>query len=299
MNVKIPIGFIILSIVAILMDCYAGRGFFLMTVMSMLVDNSLLYFGIVLTLLVFFIASIIGLFRLKKWGYYIFFALTFVVSFLLLLMDIEYLVKKDITLEFPQVFLMVFFLTFVIYFIKSSTRKLFEKKINAGLSVKWARINIIIIAVFYLISGIWEYSLCLTQMGWMPRGFYFLLDVYRSYAVTLGCLTILAGMLLYIGVLFRFNFVRLLALILAWWNLLTVPLIHIWWNVYAISIKKFFITDSWLKLPLYSPFHSAILIVILTFMRIYVISMLEISKAGYIFLKEKRLKNSDNIEQFN
>lgn len=294
MKSKIPVSLIVLSIIAILVDCYAGRGFFLMTAMSTLRDNSLLYFGIVLSILILFFGSVISLCKFKKWGYYIFFTLTFVFSFLLLLRDIEYLVKKYITLGVPQIFLMVFFLTFTIYFLKHSTRKLFEKKKSAELSVKWARINVVVIAMFYVVSGIWEYFLGLTQIEWMPRGIYFLLDVYRSYVVNLGRVTILIGILLCIGILFRFKFIRLLALILAWWNLFTVPLIAIWWPIYAVLIKKFFITDSGINPALYSPFYSAILILILTFVRIYIISMLKISKAGHIFYKERQSKNKNN-----
>lgn len=288
MNTKIPIGLIILSILAILMDCYAGRGFFLMLAMPTAVYLSpILFLAVSLFLLILFISSIIGLIRLKKWGYYIFFSLTFIFSFLLLLMDIEYLVKKYITLGVPQIFLMVFFLTFTIYFLKPSTRKLFGRKKDAGLSVKWARINVILIGMFYLISGIWEYFLGLTQMKWMPPGIYFLLDVYRSYTVNLGRVTILVGILLGIGILYRIKFIRLLALSLAWWNLFTAPLIHIGWNIYAIFIKGFLVTDFWFNL---SSFYLAVLILLLTFIRIYIISMLRISKAGYIFLKENDYK---------
>ncbi|MDP3731728.1 MAG: hypothetical protein Q8R31_01680 [Candidatus Omnitrophota bacterium] len=287
MSTKIPIGLIMLTIVAVLMDCYAGRGFFLMTAMSLWLDYSLLYFGTVITLLMLFFASIIGLCKLRKWGYYIFFILTFIFSFLLLLMDIEYLVEKYIALELPQIFLIVFFLTFTIYFLKPSTRKLFERKGKGEqrLSVKWARINVVVIGIFYIISGFWEYFLGLNQMKWMPPGIYFLLDVYRGYAVNLGRVTILVGILLCAGILFRLKFIRLLTLILAWWNLFTAPLIHIGWYIYAILIKGFLVADFWFNR---SEFYSAILILVLTFSRTYIISMLKISKAGYIFLREKQ-----------
>jgi hypothetical protein len=128
MNTKTLIGLIILSIVAILMDCYAGYALFLMTAMSIGPDYPLLYFGTVIILLILFFASIIGLCKLKRWGYYIFVALTLVFNLPLLLMDIRYLIKGYITLGVPQIFLMVFFLAFSIYFLKPSTRKLFDKK---------------------------------------------------------------------------------------------------------------------------------------------------------------------------
>jgi len=122
----------------------------------------------------------------------------------------------------------------------------------------------------------------LTQMESTPPGIYFLLDVYRNYAINLGRITILVGMSICISILFRLKFIRLLTLILAWWNLFTAPLIQIWWNIYAISVKEFLVTDSWINLWIY----STILILIMTVIRIYIIYILRISKAGYIFFKK-------------
>jgi len=153
---------------------------------------------------------------------------------------------------------------------------------NTKLSGKWAKINIVIIGIFYIISGIWEHLVGLTQGENYAGGEYFLLDIYRTYTVNLGNITVLIGIGLLVS---RLKFIRLLALTLAWWNLFTVPLITIWWDVYAILIKKFLITDSWSTLL----FHSAILIFILTFIRSYIIYMLQPRKAGYIFLKEQKL----------
>ena len=118
----------------------------------------------------------------------------------------------------------------------------------------------------------------LTQAESIHTGTYFLLDVYRSYVTIIGWITISVGL----GLLSKINLARLLAIILSWWNLLASPLIEIWWNLYSISIKKFLVTDSWSAL--WS--HSFILILIYTFVRLYVIYMLRISKAGHIFLKE-------------
>ncbi len=128
MRTKIPISLIMVTILAILMDCYAGRGLFLMTVMSIGPDYPLLYLCTIIILSVLFIASVTGLCKHKRWGYNIFVALTLVFNFPLVLMDIKYLIKGYINLGIPQIFLMVFFLTFTIYFLKPSTRKLFDKK---------------------------------------------------------------------------------------------------------------------------------------------------------------------------
>jgi len=148
---------------------------------------------------------------------------------------------------------------------------------------KWAKINIIAIGIFYVISGSWEYLVGLTQEESIPLGAYFLLDVYRKYLEGIGVITILIGIGILCGVFFRLKFIRFLALILAWWNLFTAPIIEIWWSVYSITVKKFSTTDSWLGLWL----HSLILIAIMTVLRLYIIDMLKISKAGFIFLKKR------------
>ena len=150
---------------------------------------------------------------------------------------------------------------------------------NAKLSEKRARLHIIIIGMFYLISGVWEYLVGLTQAESIGSGKYFLLDVYRNYAIILGLGTIIVGIVF----LFKVKIARLLALTLAWWNLFTAPLLDIWWNIYAISIKKFLITDSWRDLWI----ASAVLITIMTLIRFYIIYMLRVSKAGYVFFKKR------------
>lgn len=147
------------------------------------------------------------------------------------------------------------------------------------LSEKRAVVNVNAIGIFYIISGIWEYLIGLTQAESIGPNIYFLLDVYRNYAMIIGGVTILIGL----GLLFKINLARLLAIILAWLNLLTSPLIGIWWNIYAIVIKKFSATDSWLSLWLY----SFILILIMSAIRLYIIYILRVSKVGYIFLKKK------------
>ncbi len=130
MNPKIPIGLIILSIVAILMDCYAGYAFFIMLARHTAVYVSpILFLATSLFLSVVFIIPIIGLFRLKRWAYNTFVMLTLIFNSLLLLMDMEYFIRKGyITLQAPQVFLIAFIVIFLFYFLKPSTSSLFEKK---------------------------------------------------------------------------------------------------------------------------------------------------------------------------
>lgn len=150
---------------------------------------------------------------------------------------------------------------------------------NNGLSEKWAKINVNLIAIFYLISGYFEFLL-------MMRGetkSYFLLNIYHSYVGIIGAVTFIIGITLF----FKNRTSRLAALAIAYWNIFTAPLLEIWWITYKIYIK------GWSSRPL-SPLlmwlETGILILIITFIRIYIIYMLRISKAGWIFLKDKQIE---------
>lgn len=129
MNTKTLIGLIIVSAIAILVDCYAGYALFLMTVMGLGVDFTIPYFSAVFLLPIIFIASIIGLFRFKKWAFRTFFALTLVLHCFLIYMDIFIFglsigaIKR---LEMQQIFPMISLLIFLIYFLHPSVRRLFK-----------------------------------------------------------------------------------------------------------------------------------------------------------------------------
>lgn len=152
------------------------------------------------------------------------------------------------------------------------------------LSRKWAVINVVMIGLFHIISGIWEYLVGLTRAENIGSGKYFLLDVSRSYGMNLGRITIFLGIAI---LLFRFRFIRWLTLILAWWNLFAAPLIDIWWLVYDMEIEKISASTSLLMLFI----GTTIIILIMTVSRLYIISMLKISKAGYLFLKRSQDKS--------
>lgn len=143
-----------------------------------------------------------------------------------------------------------------------------------------AKLHIKIIGIYYIISGIWEYLSGLMQAESIPPRIYFILDIYRNYLTYLGLITILMGII----ILFKVNFARLAVICLAWWNLFTSPLLDIWWVIYAVDIKKFLVRDHSISSFLYSFFLTIILVAI----RIYIIYILRISKAGYIFLKENK-----------
>ena len=151
------------------------------------------------------------------------------------------------------------------------------------LSKNRATFRVVIIGIFHLISGVWALLVGATALESMPSGIHFLLDAYRDYMFKLSMATFIIGILL----LLLFNFARVLAIILAWWNLFAAPAFLIWWNIYVIVIKKFLITDSWFNL-----WQSVIIVtIIMTLIRIYIIRMLNVSKAGYVFLK----KNKQNV----
>lgn len=147
------------------------------------------------------------------------------------------------------------------------------------LSEKKAKLHIILIGIFYVISGIFELGVGVTQAEGVSSGVFFLLDMYCNYLAILGGGTFLVGIL----ILFRINFVRLIVIALAWWNLFTAPIIYIWWNIYSILIKKFSVVNPTLPVFIY----TITIILIYTLIRIYIIRTLSIKKAGYLFLKKK------------
>lgn len=157
-----------------------------------------------------------------------------------------------------------------------------EKKMTKQLTRKWAIFHVVVIGIFHLISGVWELLIGATTMEYIPSGIHFLLDTYRSYLAMLSIVTFLIGILL----LLRFNFARVLAIILAWWNLFTIPIINIWWQVYSTSVKKLLVTDSWFNLWAY----TGIIMLIILSIRVYIIRMLNISRAGYVFLDKNAEK---------
>jgi len=134
------------------------------------------------------------------------------------------------------------------------------------------------IGIFYLISGVWEVCLGAVQ-GQYFSGYNPLLNFYRGYLNILGLITLIVGILLFC----RINFVRIIAIILAWLNLFTVPIIYVWWYLYVIIIKKFLVANT----SFLSYFSDFSLMLILSLIRIYIIRILSISRAGYIFIKRK------------
>jgi hypothetical protein len=119
---------VIISLITIIVDCYAGYVLFLMTAMPIgfYLSPFLLLF-IVVTIPIIFIASLVGLFKFRKWGYRIFFIITVFLHSFLVVIYIDYLHLKAIKpLELQYVFPMVYLLIFIIYFLLPPVRRLFK-----------------------------------------------------------------------------------------------------------------------------------------------------------------------------
>jgi len=142
------------------------------------------------------------------------------------------------------------------------------------LSIRSAQIHIITIGIIYLISGLWE---CLLIMEYESSTFP-ALAVRRQYLTLLGLTTIAIG----IGLIAKKNVFRIFAIILAWWNLFSIPIIDFLWSMYTIRVIKISNLSSWLNFWVW----TVAIWVIITGIRIYVIYMLRVSKAGYVFLKD-------------
>ncbi len=122
---------VIISLIAICVDCYAGYAMLLMFAMPIghYLSPFLLLF-LVLSIPVTFISSVIGLFYLKRWAYWIFFSMTLILAtFLLYIYFYIYsLAEKHLVLNIQQIFITVFFIVFTIYFLLPSTRSLFSSR---------------------------------------------------------------------------------------------------------------------------------------------------------------------------
>ncbi|MDD5501097.1 MAG: hypothetical protein PHH57_05350 [Candidatus Omnitrophica bacterium] len=120
---------VVITLTVICVDCYAGYFLFLMFAMPIghYLSPFLLLF-IVLSVPILFISSIVGLCKLRKWAYWIFFMMTLLMHSFLIEEDIYYLKIKEVrTLGVEQFFPIASLLIFVIYFLLPSTRKVFNK----------------------------------------------------------------------------------------------------------------------------------------------------------------------------
>ena len=150
-----------------------------------------------------------------------------------------------------------------------------EKRMTKQLTRNWANFHVVVIGIFYLISGTWQFLLGVSGEEGVSFKASVFSEIYATHVIIFAPVTIVVGILL----LFKLNVARLSAIALAWWNLFFGPFVLIYWN---ISTNNLFINSAYL-------FEFVLLLTIIV-IRIYIISMLNISRAGYIFLKKNNQK---------
>ena len=154
---------------------------------------------------------------------------------------------------------------------------------NKLISEKRADMHINFVGIFCVASGMWELFLGLfayesvTPLYVSGRD---PLHIYNTYILILGLISIVIGM----GIFSRFNFSRKAAIVLAVWNIFSNPVISIFMDFYLVFIRK--ISEITMPFPQYV-FVLFLNMFLLIIPRIYIIYILRISKAGYIFLKKK------------
>jgi hypothetical protein len=123
--------FRIFNIIAIVVDsCIL---FFLFPLILMLLQYYLagifgeryyyIFYGILLLCLISIITLIIYLLKLKRWAFNIFFIGTFIINLIMVI-----LLSKNWFFSSANIFLVTFISFFTLYFLKSSTKKLFDNK---------------------------------------------------------------------------------------------------------------------------------------------------------------------------
>jgi hypothetical protein len=148
---------------------------------------------------------------------------------------------------------------------------------HSSLVSRLKKVNFLIVATFYIVSGIWEWLLI---MEGDRLGGYFLVIMREHYLLFLGLLSITTG----IGLFFRNNLFRVIALVLAYWNIVISPLIEIWWIHYNIHYTK---KISLSALSLLTWLEIAVVITAMTLVRVYVIYVLKIDSSGGITEKDQ------------
>jgi len=152
------------------------------------------------------------------------------------------------------------------------------------LSKFWAIVNNLIVSLFFLASGLFEFTTSLFSYDRPLEGTLFLRDAYIQYLLFLGGTTFILGILIIIGMIFKTNFIRRAVIILSWWNLFSSPLIGFWYSyIYTTFIKNIYIIE-WNFWTFYELLYKIMLI---TLPRLYIIYMLREDRAGYLFLRNQ------------
>ena len=132
---KRPISFWIFGIMAISVDFYIGYLFLPVVMMltqyhlAMLLGNNYynVFYGILFLFLIFVLVLLAGFCRLKKWAYYIFVILTLLLNFLMSFIYIGKFIEGNFNLRVSTLILIISTICFVAYFLRPSTRRMFNK----------------------------------------------------------------------------------------------------------------------------------------------------------------------------
>jgi len=150
-----------------------------------------------------------------------------------------------------------------------------EKKMTKQLTRKWANFHVVVIGIFHLISGTWQFLLGTSGKEGISFEAGVFLEIYATHVIIFAPITIVVSILL----LLKLNFARLSAIALAWWNLFFGPFVLIYWGISTNNLC----TSS-------GNLFEFILLVTIILIRIYIIRMLNISRAGYVFLDKNKQK---------
>ena len=151
------------------------------------------------------------------------------------------------------------------------------------ISGKSANLQVNIIGVFYLLSALHEIFFGLFAFesvtplyvsGRDP------LNNYNRYMLILGIISFAVS----IGIFCRANFARKGAIALTWWDLFTAPALYLYMDYYARVVRK--LEVLYVSTGMYY-LYTALLFLIMSAIRIYIINTLNTSRAGYVFLEKK------------
>jgi hypothetical protein len=137
-----------------------------------------------------------------------------------------------------------------------------------------ANLHINIIIAINLLSSIWQFLFAMQGAGCATPA----CSVRYQFTSYLGTVTFLVAVCLFT----KINFFRLCAIGIAWCNLVASPLVEILENIYLYRLGK----TNYIYPKKSLIIIELCLVVVMIAVRVYIIYMLSVSKAGYIFTKE-------------
>jgi len=150
------------------------------------------------------------------------------------------------------------------------------------ISGKSADLQVNIIGIFYLFSALHEifFGLFAYESVTSPGFSMDPIRNYNHYLLILGIISFAVS----IGIFCRSNFARKGAIALTWWDLFTAPAIDIYMDYYTRVVRK--LEVLYVSTGMYY-LYTALLFLIMSAIRIYIINTLNTSRAGYVFLEKK------------